>query len=314
MTGVTILAMGSRTISTNALDAMVTIKAQVPEDAMSASLLGTERSGHGARIREDGLVATIGYVIHEAETVWIGDSAGTTVPGFVVGYDFDSGFGLVKPAMPLEGPIIELGSADPLRVGDSVKVTGCGDSDQIVAAKVVAKQEFAGRWEYLIEEAVFTAPIHESWSGAALIDQHDRLCGLGSLVIQGFGVGTDVNMFVPIDLLKPIIDEICEHGRRRSPPRPWLGMLVHEGQDDQLMIVGVYRNCPADRAGLKPGDVILRINDSPVTGLANMFRSVWDLGSAGVSVPISVLRESETLHKVVKSDDRAVFQRIGTVQ
>jgi S1-C subfamily serine protease len=119
---------------------------------------------------------------------------------------------------------------------------------------------------------------------------------------------------VPIDLLTPIIDDMCEHGRRRAPPRPWLGVLVNEDQNDQLMIVGVYRNCPADRAGLRPGDVIVRVNDEPVSSLAEMFRNVWKLGSAGVEVPIRVRRESETLDKIVESDDRAVFQRIGTVQ
>jgi len=308
--------MGS-SISTLGIDAMVSIKAHIPDDAMSASLLGTERTGHGARIRADGLIVTIGYVVHEAETVWISSNEGATVPGFVVGYDFESGFGLVKPALPLPGPVIEIGSAAALAVGDPVTVTGSGGPSQVVAAEVVAKQEFAGRWEYLLDEAVFTAPAHDSWSGAALIDREGRLCGIGSLVIQGFmarGKIQTVNMFVPIDLLAPIVDDICEHGRRRSPPRPWLGMLVHEDQDDQLTIVGIYRNCPADRAGLKPGDVILRVGDEPVSSLASMFRRVWNLGDAGVEVPISVLRDSETLLKIVESDDRAGFQRIGTVQ
>ena len=152
---------------------------------------------------------------------------------------------------------------------------------------------------------------------AALLDVAGKLCGLGSLVIQNFeidGRSTTVNMFVPIDVLAPIIDDICQHGRRSSPPRPWLGVLVQEGQNDQLTIVGVYRNCPADRAGIRPGDVIVRVDDAPVAGLANMFRRVWNLGSAGVEVPISVLRDSETLDKVIESDDRATFQRIGTVQ
>ena len=121
-------------------------------------------------------------------------------------------------------------------------------------------------------------------------------------------------MFVPIDLLPPIVDDICQYGRRRTPPRPWLGMLVHEGQDDQLTIVGIYRNCPADRAGLKPGDVIVSVGSEPVHGLANMFRKVWKLGEAGVAVPLSVVREKQKLDKVVKSDDRASFQRIGTLQ
>ncbi|WP_428101334.1 S1C family serine protease [Candidatus Rariloculus sp.] len=303
--------------STLQLDAMVSIKAHIPEDAMSASLLGTERTGHGARIREDGLIATIGYVINEAENVWIGTNHGALVPGFVVGYDFDSGFGLVKPTMPIEGPTLELGSTATLSIGDPVTVTGSGTVDQIVHADVVAKQEFAGRWEYLLDEAIFTTPPHDSWSGAALIDGHGRLCGLGSLLIQGFETDDDssaANMFVPIDLLEPIVDDICEHGRRSAPPRPWLGVLVHEDHNDQLTIVGVYRNCPADKAGLKPGDVILRVDDAPVRSLANMFRRIWNLGRAGVEVPISVMRDSETLTTVIESNDRATFQRIGTVQ
>jgi S1-C subfamily serine protease len=304
-------------ISPSLQQALVSIKTIIPDDAMSASLLGTERSGHGVRIREDGLIATIGYVVHEAETVWIGSSTGQMVPGFVVGYDFESGFGLVKPSMPLDGPTAPLGSARALAVGNPVMVAGSGRQDAPVEAVVVAKQEFAGRWEYLIEDAIFTAPTFANWSGAALIDQFGRLCGLGSLVIQGFelddGIET-VNMFVPLDLLTPIVDDICQFGRRRSPPRPWLGVLVHEDQDEQLTIVGIYRDCPADRAGLKPGDVILSVNDQPVAGLANMFREVWSIGNAGVEIPLGVLRDTEKIDKVVKSDDRVSFQRIGTLQ
>jgi len=296
-------------------EAMVSITTHVPEDAMSAGLLGTERMGHGVRIRDDGLIVTIGYVVHEAENIWIG-TRGTVVPGFVVGYDFDSGLALVKPSLPLQGPRMEIGRADALTIGDSVSVMSSGGTEQVIEARVVAKQEFAGRWEYVLDQAVFTTPPHDSWSGAALVDSHGRLCGLGSLVIQGFevrGATHTVNMFVPIELLAPIIDEICAHGRRLSPPRPWLGMLVHDDQQD-LTVVGVYRNCPADKAGLRPGDVIVGIDDEPVAGLANMFRRVWSLGSAGVEVPLNVLRNAERMELLVHSGDRAGFQRKGTLQ
>jgi len=297
--------------------AMVSIKSLVPDDAMSAGLLGTERTGHGARIREDGLIATIGYIVHEAETVWIGSSTGAMVPGFVVGYDFESGFGLIKPSMPLEGPVAPIGSAYALAVGNPVIVAGASRKDPAIEAKVVAKQEFAGRWEYLLDEAIFTSPAYDNWSGAALINQYGRLCGLGSLVIQGFETEDSVetvNMFVPIDLLLPIVDDLCQHGRRLTPPKPWLGMLVHEEPDEHLTIVGIYRDCPADRAGLKPGDIILSVNEQPVESLANMFREVWRIGQAGVDVPLGVLRDTKKIDKVVKSDDRASFQRIGTLQ
>jgi S1-C subfamily serine protease len=296
-------------------DAVVSITAHVPEDAMSAGLLGTERVGHGARIRGDGLIATIGYVVHEAEQLWIG-TRDAVVPGFVVGYDFDSGLALVKPSLPLEGPTLPLGRAESLQVGDSVLVVSSGGKEHSIDARVVAKQEFAGRWEYVLDQAIFTAPPHDSWSGAALVDGEGRLCGLGSLVIQGFesrsGTST-VNMFVPIELLAPIVDEIVEHGRRLTPPRPWLGMLVHDDQHD-LTVVGVYRNCPADKAGLRPGDIIVGIDDEPVVGLANMFRRVWSLGSAGVDVPLNVLRNAERMQLKVRSGDRAGFQRKGTLQ
>jgi S1-C subfamily serine protease len=296
-------------------DAVVSITAHVPEDAMSAGLLGTERLGHGVRIRPDGLIATIGYIVHEAENLWIG-SRETVVPGFVIGYDFDSGLALVKPSLPLYGPTMKLGRANALAVGDAVTIVSSGGKDPVIEARVVAKQEFAGRWEYVIDEAVFTSPPHDSWSGAALVDREGRLCGLGSLVIQGFeahGNTSTVNMFVPIELLEPIIDEICEHGRRSTPPRPWLGMLVHDDHND-LTVVGVYRNCPADKAGLRPGDVIVGIDDEPVVGLANMFRRVWSLGSAGVDVPLNVLRNTEKVQLNVRSGDRAGFQRKGTLQ
>lgn len=296
-------------------DAVVSITAHVPEDAMSAQLLGTERVGHGVRIRDDGLIATIGYVVHEAENLWIG-TRHTVVPGFVVGYDFDSGLALVKPSLPLHGRSMQIGRADSLVVGDAVTVLSSGGKQPSVKARVVAKQEFAGRWEYVLDQAVFTTPPHESWSGASLLDGDGKLCGLGSLVIQGFETraGTcDVNMFVPIELLAPIIDEICEHGRRSTPPRPWLGMLVHDDQHD-LTVVGVYRNCPADKAGLRPGDVIVGIDDEPVAGLANMFRRVWSLGAAGVDVPLNVLRNDEKMQLKVRSGDRAGFQRKGTLQ
>jgi len=294
---------------------MVSITAHVPDDAMSAGLLGTERSGHGVRIREDGLIVTIGYVVHEAESLWIG-TGNSVVPGFVVGYDFDSGLALVKPSLPLQGPSMELGRADSLNIGDNVSVMSSGGRAQVIEARVVAKQEFAGRWEYVLDQAVFTSPPHESWSGAALVDSDGRLCGLGSLVIQGFevrGATTTVNMFVPIELLAPIVDEIIAHGRRLSPPRPWLGMLVHDDQHD-LTVVGVYRNCPADKAGLRPGDVIVGIDDEPVNGLANMFRLMWSLGSAGVDVPLNVLRNAERMQLNVRSGDRQGFQRKGTLQ
>ncbi|MEE9571160.1 MAG: S1C family serine protease [Gammaproteobacteria bacterium] len=299
------------------LEPLVSVRSHVPDDAMTAGLLGTERSGHGVRIRDDGLIVTIGYVISEADEIWIGSSEEMAAPGVVVGNDFQSGLALIRPTIPLPGPAMGLGQSRNLKLGDAVTVAGsAGVEPQEVQAQVVARQEFAGRWEYLLDDAVFTAPAHQHWSGAALIDSDGQLCGIGSLIIQGFEVNEaprTVNMFVPIELLVPVIDEICEHGRRLGPPRPWLGVLAHD-EEGEVSIVGVYRNCPADNAGLRPGDIILRVDDQPIYSLAHLFRSVWSLGDAGVDVPLTLLRNSKRHETVVKSSERAAFLRKGTVQ
>ena len=300
-----------------ALGTLVSIQSYIPDNAMSAGMLGTERTGHGIRLREDGLIVTIGYVVTEAEEIWITSHDRRAVPGFVVGSDFESGLALIKPTMPLPGPIMEIGDPSILGVGDTACIAGSREANpQAVEVHVVAKQEFTGRWEYVLDKAIFTAPPYESWSGAALLDQEGRLCGVGSLVIQGFEVNETrraTNMFVPIDLLPPIIDEICEYGRRSTPPRPWLGLLVDD-EDDGLIVVGVYRNCPADKAGLRPGDVIIRVGDQPVHSLANMFKTVWSLGAAGINVPLLVLRSSQLQEVVIKSTDRSEFLKKGTLQ
>jgi S1-C subfamily serine protease len=307
----------TETLIEPALEPLVSVKTHVPDDAMTAGLLGTERSGHGVRIRDDGLIVTIGYVVSEADEIWIGSHDESAAPGVVIGNDFQSGLALIKPTIPLPGPVMKIGQSRDLRVGDAVTIAGSNGIDpQDIEAQVVAKQEFAGRWEYLLEDAIFTAPPHQNWSGAALINLEGQLCGIGSLVIQGFivdGAHRTVNMFVPIDLLTPVIDEICDHGRRLSPPRPWLGILVHD-EDGELTVVGVYRKCPADEAGLRPGDILLQIQDQPLHSLAHFFRSVWSLGDASVDVPLTILRNSKRQKIVIKSSERAAFLHKSIIQ
>tara|TARA_B110000196_G_scaffold276808_1_gene255000 strand:+ start:1456 stop:2409 length:954 start_codon:yes stop_codon:yes gene_type:complete len=299
------------------LGALISIKTHVPEDAMTAGLLGTERTGHGIRLRDDGLIVTVGYLINEARDIWLSSQDGRAVPGYVVGNDFRSGLALLKPMMPLPGPTMQVGSSNSLGIGDAISIMSSEESDsQIIKGYVVAKEEFAGRWEYILDEAIFTTPPCENWSGSALVDSNGKLCGVGSLVVQGFEIGESrktVNMFVPIDLLTPIIDELCEKGRRSLPPRPWLGMLLHD-ENDELTVVGVYRDCPADKAGLRPGDIVVRVDDQPVHSLANMFRTVWSLGNAGVDIPLLVLRKSSLQETIIKSAARGEFLKKGTLQ
>jgi S1-C subfamily serine protease len=299
------------------LDAVVGIRALVPSDAFTAEILGTERVGHGALIRSDGLVLTIGYLITEAETIWISLSGGRTVPGHVLGYDQETGFGLVQALAHLDEPTLPLGRSSDAEVGMRVVVAGSGGRSRSVAARIIAKQEYAGYWEYLLEEAIYTAPAHPFWGGTALIGPGGELLGIGSLQIQavnadsdrplpqrqGERLGDDANMIVPIDLLKPILDDLATIGRPNRPARPWLGVYATE-IDGSVALLGVAGDGPAHEAGLREADIVLAVDGAPVSSLVGLFRRIWALGEAGVAVPLTVNREGRTFEVNVRSTDR----------
>lgn len=295
------------------LDAVVSIKTHIPDNSYSADLLGTERSGHGVVIREDGLIVTIGYIITEAETVWIGLDKSTVVPGYIVANDYESGLGLVKPMLPVHLPKIEMGRLTDLNVADNVLIAGHGGSANMIESQVVAKKEFAGRWEYILDEAIYTSPVYPDWAGSALLGEDGKLYGIGCLLIPEVESGeliSGTNLFVPVETIVPYIDELCETGGRRNKPRPWLGILVQE-EAGQLVVAGIFYKCPADKAGIQPGDIIIALGGKPVSGLGEFFRSVWACGKAGVEIPLKILREASELDIVVKSGDRESSFRRG---
>ena len=290
-----------------ALSAVVSLKSTVPEDAFTAGILGTERAGCGVLIERSGLVLTIGYLITEAETIWLGLSDGRTVPGHALGYDQATGFGLVQALARIDAPALRLGSARDLGVGSSVVIGGAGGRQHATAATVVARQPFAGYWEYLIDEAVFTAPAHPFWGGAAMIGPKGDLCGIASLRLDqsenGEGGGDQLNMVVPIDLLSPVIDDLRTIGQPRGPARPWLGVYAVE-VDGRVMVAGVAEDAPAELAGLAAGDAILAVKHEEVASLAEFYRAVWALGEAGVEVPLTIFRDGESAEIAIESTDR----------
>ncbi len=289
-----------------ALSAMVLVHARVPETALTAGALGTERAGNGACIGDDGLILTIGYLITEAEQVWLSSSDGQTVQGYVVGSDQESGFGLVRAVQPLDVSTLSLGDSDPVVAGDPVIVAGHGGRDQAINAKVTTRGEFAGYWEYVLDEAIFTFPAHPNWGGSGAIGMQGELLGIGSLLVQQVtpsGESASANMIVPIDLLKPVFDDLCHYGRRSSPARPWMGMLVQD-VGDRLVVGSTYPECPADEAGLKPGDTVIAVAGEEQTGLAQMFRKVWSLGPAGTEIPLTMMRDGQPFETVLHSIDR----------
>lgn len=295
------------------LSAVVSLRAEIPEDAFTAQVLGTERAGSGVVISDNGLVLTIGYLITEAETIWLAANNGQVAQAHVVGYDQATGFGLVQALARLDVQPIPFGSIRDVGTGSPVIIAGHGGLDSAVEAEVIAKREFAGYWEYLIDEALFTSPAHPNWGGTACIGTDGRLIGVGSLLIQHSG-GTpdedataDGNMIVPVDLLPPILDDLLRFGQVQRPPRPWLGMFTADGSDDNVFVVGLAKDGPADQAGIEVADVILRVGDEEILDLADMWRKVWAQGEAGVEVPLTLMREGQELQMRLKSADRNSF-------
>ncbi|MGN6684338.1 MAG: S1C family serine protease [Devosia sp.] len=287
---------------------IVAVRASIPEDAFTASGLGTRREGSGVVISPKGLVLTIGYLITEAEEVWLTTQDGRVVAGHALAYDQETGFGLIQALGPLDLPGLPLGKASATRLGDTVTFAdGTGHS---VRASIVAKQEFAGYWEYLLDEAIFIAPAHPSWGGAGMLGADGKLLGIGSLRLQMIqnGAVADINMVVPIDLLPPILDDLVTRGSVDRPPRPWLGVFTAESDGD-VVVMNVSDNSPADQAGLQRGDIISDIRDQQISGLADFYRKVWGTGPAGAEVAMRIVRDGRDTWVRVKSADRNTYLR-----
>jgi S1-C subfamily serine protease len=288
------------------LKAIVKIKAVIPEGAFTARTLGTEREGNGVVIDSKGHILTIGYLIIEAETLEVTTGEGKTISASFVGYDHDTGFGLLKATKPLNIKPMKLGKSSELKQGDPILMAGHGGTESVQAGRVIVRKEFAGYWEYLLEDAIYTAPAHTGFGGAALIDRDGKLLGIGSLLTQvlipGFGA-ISCNISVPIDLLHPILADLIAKGRTSAPPRPWLGLNAEEAHG-RVFVLRVTSGSPAEKAELQAGDMVLTVKGAEVKGLADFYRKVWALGHAGVEVPLSILRGAKIRDITVKSIDR----------
>ncbi len=288
------------------LSAVVGLRATAPNDAFTAGALGTDREGSGVVIGDDGLLLTMGYLITEAETVWLTSADGRAVPGHALAFDGETGFGLVQPLGKLNLPKLEFGDSSSLSLGEQVLFASAGGRKRAIETKIVGRQEFAGYWEYLLDEALFTAPAHPFWGGGALIGKDAKLLGVGSLILQqgdNKGRRHDMNMIVPIDILPPILGDLRRYGQVNRPPRPWLGVYAME-DDETVVIGGIADGGPAERAGLRTGDHVLAVEDEEVTDLAGLWRGVWACGPAGSRVTLMVQRDERRMPVSIATVDR----------
>lgn len=292
------------------LSAVVQVKAKILPNARSLATLGPQRQGSGVLVRE-GYVLTIGYLVIEAEAIEVAGADGKVVPATLAAYDHASGFGLLKLIGPLAGRPLPLGDSSALAEREPAMIASYGGREAVSLVYVVSRRPFAGSWEYQLDSAIYTYPPVENWSGAALIGAKGELLGIGSLIVGdagGPGTQSPGNLFVPTDLVKPILEDLIARGRAAGAPRPWLGLNTEELRG-RLFVVRVSPEGPAERAGLKSGDLVIGVGGEEVASLADFYRKVWARGEAGVEVPLRVLQGMQVRDVTVRSIDRLQYFR-----
>ncbi|WP_255429321.1 S1C family serine protease [Ramlibacter albus] len=297
---------------TQAHAAVVGVQVRAAEGARSADTLGRERAGSGVVIGPDGLVLTIGYLMLEADNIQLVTQDGRTVPARPVAYDLATGFGLLRPVLPLRGVRpVPLGSVDGLKQGDALMAAIGGTEGDVAMTHLVNTRPFSGYWEYHIESAVFTSPPIGNHSGAPLFNQRGELLGIGSLFVGdalGDGRRLPGNMFVPVDLLKPILAELQQNGTTRASRRPWLGVSSTE-QGGRVQVVRIAPDSPAQAAGLEPGDVLLAIDGTRIDSLETFYKRLWQHANPDDEVQLTVLQGSTIRQFTIKAVDRMTVIR-----
>ena len=292
------------------LSAVVGVQAKALPNARSAATLGAERRGTGVVIRE-GFVLTIGYLVIEADSVRVTAADGRVVPAAVAAYDHASGFALLRLLAPLGGTPLPLGDTTGLSERDPAMVVTAPSRDAPSLVYVISRRPFSGSWEYMLDSAIFTSPPVDEWSGAPLIGSKGQLLGIGSLIVAdaaGEGSNAPGNMFVPVDILKPILEDLIANGRRKGPARPWLGLNADEVRG-HVFVSRVSAEGPAERAGVRGGDIVIAVGGETVTTLADFYRKVWARGEAGVEIPLRVLQGAQLKDITVRSVDRVSYFR-----
>ena len=285
-------------------ESIVSVRSIVPPEARTAASLGVEREGNGVAIDENHIL-TIGYIVLESERIEIGLSDGRSLPAKLIGYDHTSGFGIIKSVVPLTMPHLKLGNSDDINSEEDLLILPSPIRGAGSIVRSVSRRPFTGWWEYFVESPIYTTPPNRFWAGAPILNGNDEILGIGSLFVSESvpGISSPGNMSVPINLLKPILEDLLTNGRRKSKIQPYLG-ISSDQSNDQIIVTRVSEGGPAYQAGVEPQDIIVAINGSQITTLESFYKKIWKSGEAGVTIELSVLRSGSLMNFKLKTVDR----------
>lgn len=295
------------------LSAVIKIRAHIGPHARTLQTLGPKREGFGIVIDNGGLIVTIGYVILEADSVEIQVGNGAPAPAEVLAYDHESGLGLIRALSPPKVKPLRIGSSAKLQPNETVIVAGAGGWSNAIQAQVVSRRPFAGYWEYLLENAIFTQPPFPGFGGAALINKDGHLVGVGSLIVGDSAAprtNSPGNMFIPIDQLKGNLADLIETGRRSGPRNPWLGVYT-EDHRSRVIVTRLADDGPGRKSGVNINDIVVAIDGQNVQGQVDYYKRLWSRGAPGTKIELTLLRTTGVLEKIsVIAGDRYDWLRL----
>ena len=292
----------------NIYKSVVKIDSIIPPEARTAQSLGTVRGGNGVVI-DDKHILTIGYIVVEAETITITLPDGKKFPGELIGYDHTTGFGILRTIIQSNLTPLKIGDSDQLTKEDFLYVLPYLTEGRPSAVKMVSRRSFAGWWEYFLDKPIYTYPANSSFAGSALINEYGEVLGIGSLYVgdaAATGISSPGNMFVPINDLKPILDDLIENGRRTKDIKPYMG-LTSSDNTGQVKITRVNDNGPAAKAGFSVNDTILAVNSEKINNIEDFYKVVWSFGGPGTKLQFDIERNQEKLNIELTTMDRNDF-------
>jgi serine protease Do len=287
---------------------VVKIDSIVPSDARTANSLGTIRGGNGIVI-DDKHILTIGYIVVEAETITITLPNGGVVPAELAGYDHTTGFGILKTILPSKLTPIQIGNSDKLNKEDLLYVLPYLTEGAPSAVKMVSRRSFTGWWEYFLDKPIYTHPMNTSFAGSALINEFGELLGIGSLYVSDAaaeGILSPGNLFVPINDLKPILNDLIANGKRTADVKPYMGLTSND-DTGKVMVTRVNDDGPAAKAGFKENDIILKVNKINIQDTEKFYKTVWSQGGPGTLLDFEIERNNQIISLKLTTMDRNDF-------